>query len=279
MKLLEQLADLLLGFTVARARSVILLLLILFGAAWIIDWKIEFSAYNRLERAVSLTERLDALERRGQSSKEITELRSSLIAQLRVLASSEAASLSATANGTLPWFATRLAKGIAGAAPWVLMSVVMMAAVLKTSKLGWAELITIVISTQVYSVGFGLVSILIPSSGKWWIDLLVVPWSLVAALVLVAIFAATVIPAFRTVRHKTQGRAIMNNLRQISAAADHYFLEKGQTRVTYADLVGSLGYLRPVESVDGERYDDLVIEQGRPLMVKRRSGDLIAFPG
>ena len=278
MKFIEQLVDLLLGFTVARARPVLLLLLILLGAAWVIDWRIEYSAYNRLDRAVTLTERLDALERRGQSSKEITELRSSLIAQLRALASAEPIPAPATANGSVPWHATRRVKGIAGAMPWLLLSIVMAIFMLKSAKLGWAEFIAIIMGIQVYSVAFGLVSALIPSYGRWWLDLLAVPLGLIVALVLIIAFAATVVPAFTTVRRSVQGRAIMNNLRQISAAADQYFLEKGRTRVAYGDLVGQLGYLHPVQSVDGERYDDLVIEQGRPLMVKRSSGDVVALP-
>lgn len=278
MKFIEQLVDLLLGFTIARAQSVLLLLLILFGAAWIIDWKIEYSAYNRLDRAVSLTERLDALERRGQSSKEITDLRSSLVSQLQGLASKEASVAPTIVNHDTRWYTTRWAKGFAGAAPWLLLSVVMAVFLLKRSRLGPGEFVAIIVSIQAYALGFGLVSAGIPSFGNGWIDLIALPWALVAALVLVAAFGATVIPAFRTVRHSVQARAIMNNLRQITAAADQYFLEKGQTRVAYGDLVGSLGYLRPVQSVDGEHYGDLVIEQGRPVMVKRLSGEVVAFP-
>jgi type IV pilus assembly protein PilA len=62
--------------------------------------------------------------------------------------------------------------------------------------------------------------------------------------VTVGLMAAMAIPAFQKVRSSAQEKALLNNLRQLAAAADQYYLETGTSRATYDQLVGPDGYIR-----------------------------------
>jgi len=71
------------------------------------------------------------------------------------------------------------------------------------------------------------------------------------------------IPAFQKVRASSQDKAVLNNLRQLSAAADQYFLEGGVSQVTSAELVGTASsqYIKQVQQVARETYT-VTINQG-----------------
>ncbi|MBI2514250.1 MAG: prepilin-type N-terminal cleavage/methylation domain-containing protein [Opitutae bacterium] len=79
-------------------------------------------------------------------------------------------------------------------------------------------------------------------------------------VVIIGLLAAMAIPAFQKVRASSQDKAVTNNLRQISAAADQYFLEKGVSSVQSVDLVGtnSTQYIKNVTPVAGETYSDVL---------------------
>jgi type IV pilus assembly protein PilA len=62
------------------------------------------------------------------------------------------------------------------------------------------------------------------------------------------------IPAFQKVRQSSQDKAVLNNARQLSAAADQYFLENGVSTVTSLDLVGATNYVKAVNTVASETY-------------------------
>ena len=81
-------------------------------------------------------------------------------------------------------------------------------------------------------------------------------------VVIIGLLAAMAIPAFQKVRASSQDKAVTNNLRQLSAAADQYFLERGVSSVNSADLVGtnSSQYIKNVTPVAGETYSN--IQQG-----------------
>ena len=64
-------------------------------------------------------------------------------------------------------------------------------------------------------------------------------------------------------------RPVLNNLRQISAAADQYFLENGVTNVTLAELVGPTKYIKTINPVRGEDYSTLQLTQGVPAFSVR----------
>jgi len=78
-------------------------------------------------------------------------------------------------------------------------------------------------------------------------------------VVIIGLLAAMAIPAFQKVRASSQDKAVANNLRQLGAAADQYFLENGVSAVASSLLVGtnSSQYIKQVQTVAGETYSDL----------------------
>lgn len=77
--------------------------------------------------------------------------------------------------------------------------------------------------------------------------------------VIPGLVAAMTIPAFSKVRESSREKAIINNLRQLDAAAEQFMLENGVAQATYADLVVPNLYVKMVPSVAGEDYTRLVI--------------------
>ena len=55
-------------------------------------------------------------------------------------------------------------------------------------------------------------------------------------VVIIGLLAAMAIPAFQKVRQSSQDKTVMNNARQLAAAADQYFLENGVSSVSQGDL-------------------------------------------
>ncbi|HEY0968091.1 MAG TPA: prepilin-type N-terminal cleavage/methylation domain-containing protein [Opitutaceae bacterium] len=84
-------------------------------------------------------------------------------------------------------------------------------------------------------------------------------------VVIIGLLAAMAIPAFQKVRASSQDKAVLNNLRQLGAAADQYFLENGVSAVGSSVLVGtnSSQYIKAIQTVAGETYSDL--QQGSPV--------------
>jgi type IV pilus assembly protein PilA len=82
-------------------------------------------------------------------------------------------------------------------------------------------------------------------------------------VVIIGLLAAMAIPAFQKVRASSQDKAVLNNLRQLSSAADQYFLEKGATSVSSSELVGtnSSQYIKQIQTVANEGYTS-TISQG-----------------
>ncbi len=83
-------------------------------------------------------------------------------------------------------------------------------------------------------------------------------------VVIIGLLAAMAIPAFQKVRSSSQDKAVLNNLRQLSSAADQYFLEKGVTSVGSSDLVGTntSQYIKQILTVAQETYTT-AINQGQ----------------
>lgn len=73
-------------------------------------------------------------------------------------------------------------------------------------------------------------------------------------VVIIGLLAAMAIPAFQKVRQSSQDKAVLNNARQLSAAADQYFLENGVSTVASGDLVGSDKYVKAINTVAQETY-------------------------
>jgi type IV pilus assembly protein PilA len=75
-------------------------------------------------------------------------------------------------------------------------------------------------------------------------------------VVIIGLLAAMAIPAFQKVRQNSQDKAVLNNARQMSAAADQYFLEFGVSNVWKVNLIGSSNYVKALNTVANEQYPD-----------------------
>jgi type IV pilus assembly protein PilA len=73
-------------------------------------------------------------------------------------------------------------------------------------------------------------------------------------VVIIGLLAAMAIPAFQKVRTSSQDKAILNNARQLAAAADQYFLENGVSSVSQGNLVGAANYVKALNLVANESY-------------------------
>ncbi len=75
-------------------------------------------------------------------------------------------------------------------------------------------------------------------------------------VVIIGLLAAMAIPAFQKVRTASQDKTVLNNARQLSAAADQYYLENGVSTVTLGNLIGSTNYVKALNLVANETYPD-----------------------
>ena len=73
-------------------------------------------------------------------------------------------------------------------------------------------------------------------------------------VVIIGLLADMAIPAFQKVRQSSQDKTVLNNARQLSAAADQYFLENGVTTVASLSLIGATNYVKAVNTVARETY-------------------------
>jgi Tfp pilus assembly protein PilE len=96
--------------------------------------------------------------------------------------------------------------------------------------------------------------------------------------VTVGLMAAMAIPAFQKVRQNSQEKAVLNNLRMLSAAADEYYLGNGVTTATFDQLVGPDKIVKQVTPVAGEDYRRLIFRQGAPLRLHLADGSVVAYP-
>ncbi len=81
-------------------------------------------------------------------------------------------------------------------------------------------------------------------------------------VVIIGLLAAMAIPAFQKVRASSQDKTVLNNLRQLSSAADQYFLEQGVTSVNSTDLVGTntTQYIKQIQTVAQETYTASIVQ-------------------
>jgi len=73
-------------------------------------------------------------------------------------------------------------------------------------------------------------------------------------VVIIGLLAAMAIPAFQKVRTSSQDKAVLNNARQLAAAADQYFLENGVSTCAQTSLVGASNYVKALNLVANETY-------------------------
>jgi type IV pilus assembly protein PilA len=73
-------------------------------------------------------------------------------------------------------------------------------------------------------------------------------------VVIIGLLATMAIPAFQRVTQASQDKAVLNNARQLSSAADQYYMESGVSTVTLTDLIGPTTYIKALNSVASEIY-------------------------
>ncbi len=80
-------------------------------------------------------------------------------------------------------------------------------------------------------------------------------------VVIIGLLASMALPAFQKVRASSQDRAVLNNLRQLGAGADQYFLENGVSSVSSFTLMGtnSSQYVKVFPTVAQETYTSVIV--------------------
>src|SRR5260221_4972734 len=73
-------------------------------------------------------------------------------------------------------------------------------------------------------------------------------------VVIIGLLAAMAIRAFQKVRVASQDKAVLNNARQMAAAADQYYLENGATFAAPGNLIGATNYVKALNTVASETY-------------------------
>jgi len=90
-------------------------------------------------------------------------------------------------------------------------------------------------------------------------------------VVIIGLLAALAIPALQKVRQSSQDKAVLNNARQLAAAADQYMMENGVSQVQRIVLVGATSYVKSFATVAHESYPDW-ITQGVTITVDGVAG-------
>jgi type IV pilus assembly protein PilA len=90
-------------------------------------------------------------------------------------------------------------------------------------------------------------------------------------VVIIGLLASMAIPAFQRVTNASQDKAVLNNARQLGAAADQYFLNSGLSTVSMAELLGPTSYIKALNTVAGESYPSVFTQQ-TPITVSGISG-------
>lgn len=235
---------------------------------WIFERQSASVRLSRLERAQKLIGEVAGLERSGALSPEIQEAERGIKRQLISLIA-QTDTVEVSYNVSLPVVSSKRAilVFLAGMGPWLFLSGIMAGAIRRKDASGGAAIVGLTIMGALCGVG----NLVLPTVNPW-ITFLVAPLAFFlgtgGVAILLSIGAA--------VRKSAQRTAIRNNLRQLSAAIDHYFLENGKTEARYEDIVGEDKYLVRLVSVAGEDYGRLPLKQGETLWrVRTRDGEVV----
>ena len=77
---------------------------------------------------------------------------------------------------------------------------------------------------------------------------------IMVVVVVIGLLAMLALPAFQRIRSASQDKGVLNNARQLSSAADSYYLESGVNFAASVDLVGARNYVKLLSTVASETY-------------------------
>lgn len=107
-----------------------------------------------------------------------------------------------------------------------------------------------------------------PNAGRWHgytlLEVLII-------VVVIGLLATMAVPQYMAARARSQDTAILNNMRQLSAASSQYFLQQGTSIVNRDQLIGSSNYLKEFSPVAGESYP-AYYTQGESITVTNING-------
>ena len=73
-------------------------------------------------------------------------------------------------------------------------------------------------------------------------------------VIIIGLLATIAIPGFQRIRAASQDKTVLNNARQLAAAADQYFLQNGVDFTGSSNLVGSDRYVKVLATAASETY-------------------------
>ncbi len=103
------------------------------------------------------------------------------------------------------------------------------------------------------------------------------PWNgftlveIMVVIVMIGLLAALAMPAIQKVRNAAQDKAILNNMRQLGAAADQFFIENGTNQAAIVGLVGGSNYVKFLQTVANESYPQ-DYTQSAPIIISGIAG-------
>jgi type IV pilus assembly protein PilA len=103
-----------------------------------------------------------------------------------------------------------------------------------------------------YGTGFTLVEIMI-------------------VVVIIGLLASIALPGYQKVRQSSQDKLVLNNARQLSGAADQYYIEHGANSVDLTVLLGPTNYVKSLNTAANETYPT-VFSAGTPITVAGVAG-------
>jgi type IV pilus assembly protein PilA len=98
----------------------------------------------------------------------------------------------------------------------------------------------------------------------------------IAVIPIIGLMAAMAIPAFQKVRIASQEKVMQNNVRQLAAAADQYYLDYAKSEATFDDIVGPGKSVPRLQPVFGEKYPR-VFQKNVPIKVTKSDGKVLVF--
>jgi type IV pilus assembly protein PilA len=105
---------------------------------------------------------------------------------------------------------------------------------------------------------------------------LVMGYLSIVMIPVVGLLAAMAIPAFQKVRMASQEKVMINNVRQLVAAADQYYLEHDTSVAKYSDIVGPDKYVKHLRPIVGEEYPESFLKD-QPVKVIKPDGTVLTY--